>query len=515
MRYSARYRDRGVVGVGLGGLEAEYPPEPYAAGLRRSRGSSGSPRCRTRARSSGRRRCAARSTRSAPTGSGTGSGRRRTRACCGRSPTAGSCSTSARSRTCARGPSTRSTSTRCRSSSPPERSARSRPTTRRCSAPTSRSTARRPSRSGSTREDFYAAGLEGALCDEETKARLREIGDRFRLVERPPGSYADGSSSRPVSSDGHAARPACLTTAPQAAPAWPRSAQAAKQRRHAQEEAGAAQLGGPALLLAAAPPREMGLRVPGRRVRGRLRLPRRRLRLDRDQRHPARQLLRRQQQLDELADQGRAEGGRRASEQHGGVPQPLVALPAEPADRQGDRDARSRATGATRRTSTSSTGWPGSTGRKAEDALNTAAAAQTALAANNATPPGLDPSSQLGQALASDPVSKELSQKASETFVTMTTAFSKAQDAYKRAATAARGTPQEASAQLQLGSVAVESLRLSGQPTDAQTADRGLQALPEARADRHERRAGQADARSAEALPGSQPGLDSPRCRRD
>ena len=29
VHYSATYRDRGVVGVGLGGLEAEYPPEPY------------------------------------------------------------------------------------------------------------------------------------------------------------------------------------------------------------------------------------------------------------------------------------------------------------------------------------------------------------------------------------------------------------------------------------------------------------------------------------------------------
>lgn len=29
VRYAARYRDRGVVGVGLGGLEAEYPPELY------------------------------------------------------------------------------------------------------------------------------------------------------------------------------------------------------------------------------------------------------------------------------------------------------------------------------------------------------------------------------------------------------------------------------------------------------------------------------------------------------
>ena len=28
--WAARYRDRGVVAVGLGGLEAEYPPEPYA-----------------------------------------------------------------------------------------------------------------------------------------------------------------------------------------------------------------------------------------------------------------------------------------------------------------------------------------------------------------------------------------------------------------------------------------------------------------------------------------------------
>ena len=30
VRYSVKYADRGVVGVGLGGLEAQYPPEPYA-----------------------------------------------------------------------------------------------------------------------------------------------------------------------------------------------------------------------------------------------------------------------------------------------------------------------------------------------------------------------------------------------------------------------------------------------------------------------------------------------------
>ena len=29
VRHSAKYRDRGIVGVGLGGLEADFPPEPY------------------------------------------------------------------------------------------------------------------------------------------------------------------------------------------------------------------------------------------------------------------------------------------------------------------------------------------------------------------------------------------------------------------------------------------------------------------------------------------------------
>ena len=29
-RFAARYRDRGVLGVGLGGMEAQFPPEPYA-----------------------------------------------------------------------------------------------------------------------------------------------------------------------------------------------------------------------------------------------------------------------------------------------------------------------------------------------------------------------------------------------------------------------------------------------------------------------------------------------------
>jgi aminodeoxyfutalosine deaminase len=36
--YSVKYRDDGVVGVGLGGLEVEFPPEPYAATFERVRG---------------------------------------------------------------------------------------------------------------------------------------------------------------------------------------------------------------------------------------------------------------------------------------------------------------------------------------------------------------------------------------------------------------------------------------------------------------------------------------------
>src|SRR4030095_2867319 len=37
LRHSVEYRDRGVVGVGLGGLEAEHPPEDYAAVFERIR----------------------------------------------------------------------------------------------------------------------------------------------------------------------------------------------------------------------------------------------------------------------------------------------------------------------------------------------------------------------------------------------------------------------------------------------------------------------------------------------
>jgi aminodeoxyfutalosine deaminase len=37
VRYAAKYRDRGIVGVGLGGLEAQFPPEDYALPFARVR----------------------------------------------------------------------------------------------------------------------------------------------------------------------------------------------------------------------------------------------------------------------------------------------------------------------------------------------------------------------------------------------------------------------------------------------------------------------------------------------
>jgi adenosine/AMP deaminase-like protein len=129
--WSARYRDRGVVGVGLGGLEAEFPPEPYEAVFAHAK-SLGLGSAKWRAPT----RCAGRSRRCRPTASATASGPRRIPASSASWQAAAPSSTCARSRTSARGPSARSTSTPSRASSLRASTARSRPTTRRCSTPT-------------------------------------------------------------------------------------------------------------------------------------------------------------------------------------------------------------------------------------------------------------------------------------------------------------------------------------------------------------------------------------------
>jgi tetratricopeptide (TPR) repeat protein len=107
---------------------------------------------------------------------------------------------------------------------------------------------------------------------------------------------------------------------------------------------------------------------------------------------------------------------------------------------------------------------------QATTAQNTAAAAQAALASENATPPGLDVNSTLGQAFTADPLSQTLKTQAQDAFTKMGTAFQKAEQAYKELATASRGTSQEANAQLQLASVARDTLQTSGQPADAKIA---------------------------------------------
>ena len=103
---------------------------------------------------------------------------------------------------------------------------------------------------------------------------------------------------------------------------------------------------------------------------------------------------------------------------------------------------------------------------QAEQAKNQAAAAQNELGSRAVTPPGVDLNSTLGQALGSDPLTQSLRTKATEAFSKMTAAFTKTEKAYQRMATAARGTSQEANSQLQLGSLAVEAVQVTGQQSD-------------------------------------------------
>jgi hypothetical protein len=79
------------------------------------------------------------------------------------------------------------------------------------------------------------------------------------------------------------------------------------------------------------------------------------------------------------------------------------------------------------------------------------------------SPPGLDPSSTLGQAISGDPYSDVLKTRANEAYSKMVSAFTKAETAYKKLVTAAAGTSQEANAQLQLAGAA----QISGDTTTA------------------------------------------------
>jgi tetratricopeptide (TPR) repeat protein len=91
---------------------------------------------------------------------------------------------------------------------------------------------------------------------------------------------------------------------------------------------------------------------------------------------------------------------------------------------------------------------------QAEQARVAAQNAQIVYFENTVSPPGLDTTSTLGQAISSDPYSDSLKTKANEAYTKMVTAFGKAESTYKQLVTAAAGTSQEANAQLQLAGAA-------------------------------------------------------------
>ena len=107
---------------------------------------------------------------------------------------------------------------------------------------------------------------------------------------------------------------------------------------------------------------------------------------------------------------------------------------------------------------------------QAETVRNDAQTAFNELSASSVTPPGLNSSSTLGQALTSDPLSQALRSNYSAAFTKMGTAFTKSENAYKRVVAAAKGTADEVNAQLQLASAARDTYSVTGQPSDAKAA---------------------------------------------
>ena len=178
VEWAARYRDRGVVGVGLGGLEAEFPPEPYEDVFRlaKSLGLGSVPHAGEVA--------GAASVRGALEALGADRLRHGIRAeedpglvreLAGRGIVLDVCPLSnlrtGAVRSLAEHPLPRlaAAGVRC-SISTDDPAMFDTDLMRDCEAATSL---------GLEPRSFYEAGVAGALCDEETRARLREIGDSF------------------------------------------------------------------------------------------------------------------------------------------------------------------------------------------------------------------------------------------------------------------------------------------------------------------------------------------------
>jgi tetratricopeptide (TPR) repeat protein len=91
---------------------------------------------------------------------------------------------------------------------------------------------------------------------------------------------------------------------------------------------------------------------------------------------------------------------------------------------------------------------------RAELARTDAQNAQIDYFNSTVSPPGLDPTSTLGGAIANDTYSSSLQQKFQDAYSKMVQEFRTAESAYKQLVAASKGTSQEANAQLQLASAA-------------------------------------------------------------
>jgi len=81
---------------------------------------------------------------------------------------------------------------------------------------------------------------------------------------------------------------------------------------------------------------------------------------------------------------------------------------------------------------------------------------------NAAAPPGVDASTQLGQAITSDPYTQGLQQQLNDAYTKVTGGYTKVESIYKQAAQAAKGTSGEPTALLQWASAASSANDLSG-----------------------------------------------------
>ena len=86
----------------------------------------------------------------------------------------------------------------------------------------------------------------------------------------------------------------------------------------------------------------------------------------------------------------------------------------------------------------------------------------TAYGQNAASPPGVDTSTELGQAITSDPYTQGLQRQLNEAYTKVTGGYTKAESVYRQAADAAKGTSGEPTALLQWASAATSANDVNG-----------------------------------------------------